>query len=191
MRLPSPSARHHSSGVTTVREEGSSLSRRCSSRLTPHGCHLPPRAVGISRSFNSRAIALNETRPVAWSARIVEARALARASAACLVACPMLILPLPDVIKPRRVSILTTVVRCQLPPKTVGIPLRFNSPANSRWERKPASRSCRMVEAKAAARESAARLFVEAPCTRPRDDVAPLNCSIGQTWPDLEVPSQG
>jgi len=46
-------------------------------------------------------MALNETRPPAWSERIVEAKALARASAAA---------PLPDVSRPKRVSIRTTVV---------------------------------------------------------------------------------
>jgi hypothetical protein len=97
-------------------------------------------------------------------------------------------LRLPDVTRPRRLTILQTVVRCQLPPRAVGIPLRFNSFASSRWETKPAAISCRMVEAKAAARESAARLFVEALCTpRPRDDVTPLTCSMGPSWPNLDV----
>ena len=143
------------------------------------------RLAGLARSKAARRIvALSAT--IAWSARIVEARASARASAACLFVRPMLILPL--VIKPRRVSILQTVVRCQLPLKAVGIPLRFNSFASSRWETKPAAISCRMVEAKAAARESAACLFVEATCTaRPRDDAAPRICSIGPSWPDLDV----
>ena len=49
-----------SSAATTVREEGSSFSRRCRSRLTLVGCHLAPCAVGIFRSFNSRAMALEE-----------------------------------------------------------------------------------------------------------------------------------
>jgi hypothetical protein len=43
-------------------------------------------------------MALNETKPFARSARTIEAKALARASAPCLLACPLLILPpLPDV----------------------------------------------------------------------------------------------
>jgi hypothetical protein len=57
-----------------AREEGSSLSRRRSSRLTLAWCHLLPRAAGISRSFSSRAMALNETKPFARSAQIVEAK---------------------------------------------------------------------------------------------------------------------
>jgi len=163
-----------------------SLSRRRSSRLTLVGCHLPVSAVGISRSFNSRAMALRVTGPCAWSARIRGARASARASAAWLLASPILILPL--VIKPRRVSILQTVVRCQLPPRAVATPLRFNSFASSRWETKPAAISCRMVEAKAAAREFAARLPANGPgITRLRDEVLPRPCSIGPSWPDPDV----
>jgi hypothetical protein len=74
-------------------------------------CHLPPRAVGIPRAFNSRAMALTETKPALRSLRIVGANALARMSAACLFACPWLILaPLPHVSRPRRFSIRTTVV---------------------------------------------------------------------------------
>jgi hypothetical protein len=57
--------------------------------------------------------------------------------------------------------ILQTVVPCQLPPRAVGTPLRFNSSASVRRDTKPAAISFRMVEAKARARESAARLFVE------------------------------
>ena len=124
-------------------------------------------------------MALNETRPFAWSARIVEASALARASAAFLCACPLLILPL--VIRPRRDSILPTEVQCQLPPRAVGIRLRFNSSASVRREMKPAAISPRMVEAKAAARESAARLFAEAVAffQRLRDEVTPLTAPLG------------
>ena len=132
-------------------------------------------------------MALNETRPFAWSARIVEASALARASAAFLCACPLLILPL--VIRLRRVSILPTEVQCQLPPRAVGIRLRFNSSASVRREMKPAAISPRMVEAKAAARESAARLFAEAVAFFPRlrDEVPQRTCSIGPSWLDLDV----
>jgi hypothetical protein len=86
---------------------------------------------------------LDETRPFAWSARIVEARAFARTSAACLFASTLL----PDVIRPKRVSILSTVVPCQLPPRAVGTPLRFNSSASVRRDTKPAAVSFRMVEA--------------------------------------------
>ena len=50
-------------GLMPVREEGSNLSSRCSSRLTLVGCHLPPRAVGISLSLSSRVMALMETKP--------------------------------------------------------------------------------------------------------------------------------
>jgi hypothetical protein len=167
-------------------DESSNLSRRCRNRLTLVGCHLPPRAVGISRSFNSRALALNETKPFARSARIVEARALARASAACLCASALLILPF--VIRPRRVSVLPTVLRCQIPPRAVDIPLRFNSFASARWETKPAAISFRMVGSKARARESAARLLANAPCIlRLPGEVSPLTCSIGPSWPHFDV----
>ena len=136
---------------------------------------MPPHADGICRAFNSRAMALNETCPFAWSSRIVEARASACASAACLFASPLLILPL--VIKSRRPSIRPREVRCQLSPPPVGIPLRFNSSASARWETKPAAISFRMVGARAAARSSAARLFFKAARTaRLRDDVFPCTC---------------
>ena len=150
------------------------------------GCHLPPCAAGICRSFNSRAIALKEIRPFAWSARIVEASAFARVSAAFLCACPLLTLPL--VIRPRRVSILPTEVRCQLPPRAVGTPLRFNSPASARRETKPAAMSFRMVEAKAWARDPAACLSANAPCPpRLRKEVpAVISCFIGTSWSDLD-----
>ena len=55
----------------------------------------------------------------------------------------------PDVVRPKRVSILSTEVRCQLPPRAVSIPLRFNSSASARRETKPVAISFRMVEAKA------------------------------------------
>jgi hypothetical protein len=120
---------------------------------------------------------------------MVRANFLARASAACLLACPLLILPpLPDVSRPSRVSILTTVVYCHLPPRAVGILLRFNSSASARREMKPAALSSRRVETKARARESAARLLANAPCIpRLRDEVPPLTCSIGPFWQDLDV----
>jgi len=85
----------------------------------------------------------------------VEAKALARASAARLCASLLLVLPLPNVIRPRRVSILTTVVKCHLPPRADSIPLRFNSSANARCETKPFAFSSRTVGTKARARESA------------------------------------
>jgi hypothetical protein len=70
----------------------------------------------------------------------------------------------------------------------VGTPLRFNSSASARWEAKPSAMSFRMVEAKAWARDSAARLFFKAVCTpRLRDEVPPLTCFIGPSWPDLDV----
>ena len=147
---------------------------------------MPPSAVGISRSFSARVMALNETRPFAWSARIVEASALARASAAFLCACPLLILPL--VIRPRRDSILPTEVQCQLPPRAVGIRLRFNSSASVRREMKPAAISPRMVEAKAWARESAARLPANGPLNpRLRDAVFSRTCFIGTSWLNHDV----
>jgi hypothetical protein len=74
--------------------------RRRSSLLTPLGCHLPPRAAGIFRAFNSCARALSDTRPFTWNSRIVEASALAWASAAFLFAIPLLTLPL--VFRPAR-----------------------------------------------------------------------------------------
>jgi hypothetical protein len=48
-------------------------------------CHLPPRAVGIFRRFNSSASACRDTKPAARSLRRVEAKARARASAARLM----------------------------------------------------------------------------------------------------------
>jgi hypothetical protein len=148
---------------------------------------LPPRAVGISLSFNSRAMALTETTPAFRSLRIVDPKASARTSATRLLVRPLL--QLPDVIKPSRVSILTTVVRCQLPPRAVGILLRFNSSASSRWETKPAAISSRMVGTKARARESAARLPANAPCRlRLLGEVSPHTGSIGPSWPDFDAP---
>src|SRR6476620_3667275 len=89
-------------------EGRSSLSSRCSNRPTPVLCHLPPRGDGIFRSFSSCATALMATKPAFRSSRIVEARALARASAAFLFDNPLLVMPL--VIRPRRVIVRTTVV---------------------------------------------------------------------------------
>jgi hypothetical protein len=95
---------------------------------------------------------------------------------------------LPDVIRPKRVSILSTVVPCQLPPRAVGTPLRFNSSASVRRETKPAAISFRMVEAKARARESAAPLTAEGPCiARLWDEVLPRPCFIRTSWPDIDV----
>jgi hypothetical protein len=174
----------------TVCEAGSSLSRRCSSRSTPVRCHLPTRAVGVSRSFNSRAMAKLETKPAFRSSRIVGLTASARASAIRLIASPLL--PWPDVIKPRRISTLATVVRCQLPPRAVGIPLRFNSFASAHWETKPVAISSRMVEARAAARESAACLSAEAAASIPRgrDEVTVLSCSIGAIMAGVHMISE-
>jgi|SRR5580704_1819030 hypothetical protein len=173
-------------GLRPVREEGSSLSRRCSSRLTPTGRHLPPLAVAIPRSSNSRAMALLETMPALRSSRIVERKASVRTSAACLFAFPLLTIPFPDVTSPKCVSTLTTVVYCHLPPRAVGIPLRFNSPASDRRDTKPAALSSRMVGTKTRARDSAARLLANAPCNpRLRRDVSP--CSIGPSWLVLDV----
>ena len=64
---------------------------------------------------------LTETNPAFRSLRIVAARALARASAARLAASLLLLLPLPNAIKPRRASIPITVVKCHLPPWGAGI----------------------------------------------------------------------
>jgi hypothetical protein len=162
------------------------LFKRCSNRLTLLGCHLPRRAVGISRWLSSRAMALTVTTPSAWSARIVEASDLARASAACLCASALLILP--SVMRRRRVSVLTTVVRCQLPPRAVEIPLRFSSCVSARWETKPAAISFRMVKAKARRRASVARLPASAACWPPlRDEVFPRARSMGPSWPALDV----
>jgi hypothetical protein len=150
------------------------------------GCHLPRRTVGISPSLSARAMALAVTTPSAWSVRIVEASDLARASAACLCARALLILPF--VIRPRRVSVLPTVLRCQIPPLPVDIPLRFNSSASARWETKPAAISFRMVGSKARARASAARLPPNAPCLpRLLGDVSARTRSIGPSWPDFDV----
>jgi hypothetical protein len=140
------------------------------------GCHLRSRAVGISRSFNSNTMALTETKPALRSFRIVEAKALARTSEACLCHSPLLIVPF--VIRPRRASTLATVVRCHLPPRRVGISLRFNSFA---------AISSRRVEAKARAREFAARLPAKEPSIPfLRDDVCPRAIFIGPSWPDFD-----
>jgi hypothetical protein len=119
---------------------------------------------------------------------MVRASFLARASAACLPACPLLILPpLPDVSRPSRASILTTVTYCHLPPRAVGIRLRFNSSACAWREMKPAALSPRRVEAKARARASAARLFANAPGMLRRREEVPRTRSIGTSWPVLVV----
>jgi hypothetical protein len=103
-------------------DENSSLSRRSRSRVTVVKCHLPPRAVGIPRSFNSRAMAWMETKPAFRRLRIVGPKASARTSATRLPGSPLLIPPFPDVGMRRRVSILATVLRCHLPPPAPGIP---------------------------------------------------------------------
>ena len=167
-----------------------SFLRRCSTRLTPAGCHLPPSVVGISRASNSSAMALNEVRPFACSSVIIEASTKACASAARLLSWPLLILaPLPDVSRPRRVSILTTVVYCHLPPRAVGIRLRFSSSASAWRETKPAALSLRRVETRARARASAARLMASGPPRIPRlrDEAPSRTCFIGPSWLDLDV----
>jgi hypothetical protein len=137
-------------------------------------CHLLPHAGGTCRSFNSRAMALTETKPAFRSFRIVEARVLARASAACLTASLWLVLPLPTVIRPRRVSILTTLVKYHLPPRGASIPFRFNSSASARCEMKPFLFSLRTVGTKAEAREFVAFLAAAPPrIPRLRDEVFP------------------
>jgi hypothetical protein len=125
-------------------------------------------------------MALADTRPFALSAQTLGAMALARSSAACVCASLLFALPLPNVIRPGRVSILTTVVKCHLPPRAVGIPLRFNSSASARREAKPAAPSSRMIEFKARARESAARLLANALCiSRLLGEVSPLLAPLG------------
>ena len=163
----------------------STFSTRRRSRRTVDLCHLPSRAVGIFRSFNSRAMALPETMPALRSFRIVEASALARASAARLLSWPLLILPF--VTRPRRASTLATVVRCHLPPSLVGVSLRFNSFASARWDTNLAAVSSRKVEANARARASAARLPAKAPSSPfLRDDACPRAVFIGPSWPDSD-----
>jgi len=161
----------------------SSFSRRSSSWRTLLRCHLLPLAVCISRSFNSRVMAVKETKPAFRSSRITGAKALARASAARLSARLLLALPLPSLIRPRRVSVLTTLVRCHLPPRGAGIPFRFNSSASARCDTKPFAFSSRTAGTKARARESAA-LLPAAPLRIPclRDEVFPCDF-IGQSWP--------
>ena len=56
-------------------EAQSSLFRRSSSRVTVVVCHLPPRAAGISRAFNSCAMAFLADRPAFRSLRIVGSKA--------------------------------------------------------------------------------------------------------------------
>jgi hypothetical protein len=108
-------------------------------------------------------IALMETKPALRSSPIVGPKASARTSAARLLFSSLLTRP--DVSRSRRRSILTTVVRCHLPPAAPGIPLRFNSSASSRRETMPAAMSVRMVGSKVRARVSAALLIANAPCT--------------------------
>jgi hypothetical protein len=145
-------------------------------------CHLPPRALGTRRLSNSRAMSPKDTKPAFRSLRIIAAKAVARASAASLCASVLLILPLPGVTRPRRVSSLT-VVGCHLPPWGANTPLRFNSFASPRWEMRPAAISSRMVGSKARARDSAALLPATPPrIPRLRDEVFPYR-SIGQSWP--------
>ena len=166
----------------------SSFSRRSSSRVTVVRRHLPARAVGTPRAFNSRAMALMETKPAFRSLRIVGPKASARTSATRLVASSLLIPPFPDVSRLRRVSVLTTVVRCHIPPPAAGIPLRFNSFASPRWETKPAAISSRMLGSKARARASAARLPDNPPCIpRLLGEVSPRTRSIGPSWPVLDA----
>jgi hypothetical protein len=140
-----------------------------------------PRVVGISRAFNLRAMALAETKPALRSFRIVEASALARRSAARVCERPILILPF--VIRPRRASILVTVLRCHLPARVVGILLRFNSFASARWEMKPAAISVRMVGSNASAC-AVGRLSAEALL---RDANSSPTRSIEPSWPDIDV----
>jgi len=163
-------------------DESSSLSRRSSSRVTVVRCHLPPRGAAIPRSFNSAAMALMETKPALRSLRIVGASLSARMSAARLFPNPLLIPP--PLGSPRRLSILTTVLRCHLPPAAPGIPLRFNSFASPRWETKPAAISFWMVGSKARARASALCLFAKAPL---RDAFSSPTCSMEPSWPSLDV----
>jgi hypothetical protein len=101
-----------------------------------------------------------------------------------LLISPLFIPPCPDVSRPRRVSILATVLRCHLPPAAPGTPLRFNSFASPRWETKPFAKSLRMVGSKVRARASAARLFPEAQCIpRLLGEVSPDTCSMGHhSW---------
>ncbi len=142
-------------------------------------CHLPPRGVGIPRSFNSPAMALTETKPAFRSLRIVGPKASARMSATRLLISPLLIPSCPDVSRSRRRTILSTVLRCHLPPKAVGIPLRFNSFASPRWETKPAAMSLRMVGSKARARVSARLADNVSGVPLLRDEVPSLTCFIG------------
>src|ERR1700722_18902039 len=108
-RLGGP-AHHHSPRLRPVGEEGSNLSRRCNRRLTPVARHLPPFAVAIPRSFNSRAMAVMDRTAAVQSSRIVERKTSARMSAACLFAFPWLTVPIPDVASPKYISTRTTVV---------------------------------------------------------------------------------
>jgi hypothetical protein len=127
------------------------------------GCHLPPVAVGIPRAFNSRAMALLETKPAVRTSRIVERKASARMSATRVNARLLLVPPCADVSWRRRVSNLLTELRCHRPAWAPDMPLRFNSFARPHSEAKPAAISSRMVGSKTRARESAARLLANAP----------------------------
>ena len=124
---------------------------------------LPP-AVGIPRAFNSRAMALPETKPAVRTSRIVERKASARMSATRFNARLLLVPPCFDVSWRRRVSSLLMELRCHRPPRAPVIPLRFNSFVRPPSEAKPAAISSRMVGSKASARASAACLAANAPC---------------------------
>jgi hypothetical protein len=126
--------------------------------------------------------------PALRSFRIVGAKALARTSAARQCASPLVIRPF--VTRPRRARTLATVVRCHLPPSRVGVSLRFNSFASPGWDMNPAAISSRRVEARARARESAARLTAKAPSIPFfRDGVCPRAVFIGPSWPGCATPT--
>ena len=63
---------------------------RASSLATVVARHLAPRIVGTCRRFNSSAMALSLVKPAARSSLMTAAKAMARASAARLVAAPPL-----------------------------------------------------------------------------------------------------
>ena len=117
-------ARFGESGVTPPTSHG--LNRFHGQKNRPSGdvqqsgnggqTPFPPRAVGIPRSFNSRAMALMETMPAFRSLRIVGRRASARRSATRLLVSSLLVPPRCDISRSRRVSIRVTAVRCHLPP---------------------------------------------------------------------------
>ena len=167
--------------VVFSRDRRSSLFRRRRSRSTLLGCHLLPRGPSTPRLFNSAPMALTETKPAFRKLQIAAARALARASAGPLFASLLLVLPLPSVTRPKRVSSFTTMMRCHWPPRGAGIPFRFNAAAVPLEARRPQLPN---LGSKAMARSFAVCLVASLPRIgrRPRAETFSRRF-VGPSWP--------